>query len=99
MTFPDLSKHSQTPSTAQELASGEYISGGGDTEWGHVTGGAHESRQGTRWWMWRSGHDNCNNSMLKFPFILKLPTITSGTDALLNLLWTSNYMKPETSFN
>lgn len=39
MTFPDLSKHSQTPSTAQELASGEYISGGGDTEWGHVTGG------------------------------------------------------------
>lgn len=39
MIFSDLSRHSQTLSTIQELASGEYISGGGDTERGHVSGG------------------------------------------------------------
>lgn len=36
------------------------------------------------------GITTASNSMLEFPFILKIPTIISGTEALSNLLWTSN---------
>lgn len=70
------------------------VHGEGVCEWG-----AHGSYHGTRWCMWQSGHDNYNNCMSGFLFVLKLHTITSETDALPNLLWTSNCIKWEAPFN